>query len=371
MRIEHTTTSRNKLGYKQSFQAIRIPLHKGNYDAMLEAVYTISPFEKIELKRGQTKAGKIIDYVMTKSDSEKENKILDLLKNKLKSNIYTVEDKSVAKNTKRYYEPTAPLKNESVFGDDYSMTNNKRIILRANIDEELNTRSYWDTTSSKNEYKKVIDFLQKKTYIDDESMAFISDKYKLSGVRRAQKDGFLGEMPVYEEDAKEILTNLKEKANVKSIINLRSNNYKFKNICDELGLKYKYLFVSDTLEEPCFITFDKYCEKNRGLSNKKSIESYKEDAKSDVKDIISTFKVINDGQYYMGCSMWLGSTTKRVIALNEMFNPLCETKGYVQDAEIPVEKAKNFYKHLTDSDKKELGYTTEYEEQLKKRLNIE
>jgi len=366
MRIEHTVNSHDKLGYKQSFQAIKVPLKKGNYDAMLEAVYSVSPFEKIELKRGQTKAGKIIDYVMTKFGSEKENRILELLKTKLNSNISVVKDKSVAKNTRRYYEPIAsrllgPLDNSTrIFGVDAdpNSADARDFIWSCLLEKVEEKERFGGGRLSEYNLKKLMESLaSKESNIDDEKMYEIVDKFRIYNGQCVQKNGYIGQMLRFKQDA---LPELKA-AGIKTIINLEYFDEDFERACHDAGLEHIYLNVSNPYEDSYVFRpkkdFFKRCKTPEQLQRAQKV--YENTIKKEAENIIKIIETINKGNYYMGCNM-CHERTPQALSFNRYFNPKDKTAGMGVELYYSFKEVKNLYTHFTEADKKRLGYTPEF-----------
>lgn len=219
-----------------------------------------------------------------------------------------------------------------------------------------------------NEHKlrELISSLTGKIPVDDAKLDALRIDLNIHNFRKIQEHGYAGQSLSISCD-EVMLRGLKgfKKAGLNSIIDLTDSS-KYRKFCQERRLKYTSFPVDDSFwYQDIFIHDKEYFSKNPGGDRKF------------IKDLINFIKAINVGDYYMGCTCGV-KRTDWALLVNSYFNPKnslivnIESRPNIEyDLARYKERMKNLYQNLTDTDKEELGFTFEFENQLKHKLGIE
>lgn len=158
---------------------------------------------------------------------------------------------------------------------------------------------------------------------------------------KIQEDAIRGETLIERPEALRALEN----AGIKRVIDLRGyDGYEEK--CKKNGLEY---FGFEAYSIDCITSPREY-----------------------IQDVINFIKIIQKGDYYIGCSFGTHATDYALL-LNEFFNPKCKliskvsinNKGLLWDY---LRMIKITAKQLENDDKKALGWTPEFEKQFNERM---
>ncbi len=176
---------------------------------------------------------------------------------------------------------------------------------------------------------------------------------------------------------------LLRKSGVFSVIDLAGNPY-LKKACDNENLDYYGFDVECGFwSNPMFkddkeLLTNKKKELNKlGLSQSEieiELENYKSDIEIGRKNFMIRFKKLidkmNKGAFYICCDCG-DYRTPNVLALNTFFNPKWGgIRTYPTDVYM-YDLIKNMYNNLSMENKSDLGFTPEFEEKIKKELQIE
>lgn len=158
---------------------------------------------------------------------------------------------------------------------------------------------------------------------------------------------------------------------------------KLQEACEEKNLKYyKYEVPFDYWSNPIFISNTEL------IANKKielakynltktefdeQLDYYKKKVKRKRAEFMEKFvgltNIINKGHFYIGCE--LGEyRTPNILALNSYFNPNWQGQKMLPTDDFIYILMKNMYKNMTEFDKQKLGFTDKFEQNLRKKLNI-
>lgn len=212
----------------------------------------------------------------------------------------------------------------------------------------------------------------------------LREKTHIRNLSFIQEDGIRGEALHYNLEALKVL---KEKAGTKRVINLGYDSERYKEACSENEMEYyKFDFKQGDFwdKDPACKSLDSYvydnCEGYEFLNPEEFAKrkekyrfEYKETFRKSMDGIITFIKTIQKGDYYIGCENGQIATSQALL-LNKYFNPKNKLNDYNGDFEysVLVQKGlRGLYRNFTKEDKKELGWTKEFEEKLSKELRIE
>ena len=168
------------------------------------------------------------------------------------------------------------------------------------------------------------------------------------------------------------LATLKKKK-VKTIIDLaKLPDYDI--LCKLKGFDY-YAFPMflTYLENPPFVTREEFAETHK-IPNTRLPDDSEEFAYDNItREFIDKFKefisVVNKGNFYICCNHGK-LRTDAALLMNQYFNPKWDgDKSLKPDAE-QIERFGIFYENLTKRDKRDLGFTEEFEKDLCQKLGI-
>ena len=176
--------------------------------------------------------------------------------------------------------------------------------------------------------------------------------------------------------------DLLKKSNIKTIVDLAGFN-KLRDACEQKNINYyRYYIPLDYWSKPIFITNEELFGKKENELYKQALnkqeflaqmQDYKQKTESERKAFMDEFidftNVMNEGSLYIGCD--LGEfRTPNVLALNTYFNPKWQGDKIEPTTEFIRECIKNMYNNLSAEDKNRLGFTEEFDENLRTKLNI-
>lgn len=173
------------------------------------------------------------------------------------------------------------------------------------------------------------------------------------------------------------------KSGVSTVIDLQGFDA-LKEACKENHVDYFHYKVDfDYFDNPIFKTEKDIQENfnnnsyNKGLSAVKYNEELEKNniyvenkRRKFVEDFTELINVINDGGFYIGCEFG-EMRTSNILALNSYFNPKWSGKITHPQNEFVLKSMRNMYNNLSDIDKVHLGFTEEFETELKEKLGIE
>ncbi len=174
--------------------------------------------------------------------------------------------------------------------------------------------------------------------------------------------------------------DLLDNSNIYTVIDLAG----FDNLqteCKKRNINYfSYPIKPDFWSNPIFIDDNvlldkKICElQKKSLTQEKiapEIDRFKAEVKAARADFLKDFEtllnVISKGNFYISCELG-EDRTPNILALSTYFNP-----GWKGDKIEPTRNSvrnciKNMYNNLTEDDKLKLGFTEEFENELKEKL---
>jgi len=358
------TESINTYQKSPNFGAIRVPVSeyskKFNPGVIMDVMKHHIPDNKIKICRGQTKTGELVDYIMLKFTSVKE---IDIFKElaKLNKKVQAAPGPDPVRQIERFEKLRSPLDNSThIFGVDASPDSGvAREMIRERLLEKTEAiQKLSGGRLSEFEFKKMLKNLSpKESNIDDEKMCEIVDKFRIYNGQCVQKNGYIGGMLRFKQDA---LPELKA-AGIKTIINLEYFDEGFERACHDAGLEHIYLDIPNPYEDSYVFRpkkdFFKRCKTPEQLQLVQKV--YENTIKKEVENIIKLIETINKGNYYMGCNM-CHERTPQALSFNRYFNPKDKTAGMTVELYYSFKEVKNLFTHFTDADKKRLGYTPEF-----------
>ncbi len=145
-------------------------------------------------------------------------------------------------------------------------------------------------------------------------------------------------------------------------------------LCDLKKFKY-YTFplFNNYLDKPPFITRKEYLKThkipNTHLPDDSEEFAYDNEARYFIDNFKKLVSVINKGNFYICCNHGK-IRTDAALLLNQYFNPKWDGDTSLKATPEQLEKFKNFYNSLSIRDKRDLGFTQEFEQALCKKLGI-
>ena len=145
-------------------------------------------------------------------------------------------------------------------------------------------------------------------------------------------------------------------------------------LCDLKGFDY-YAFPMflKYRNNPPFVTREEFAQTHE-IPNTHLPDDSEEFAYDNIsREFIDKFKefisVINKGNFYICCNHGI-IRTDAALLMNQYFNPKWDGDMSLKPDEEQVEKFKIFYENLTNRDKRDLGFTEEFDQSLRKKLGI-
>lgn len=106
--------------------------------------------------------------------------------------------------------------------------------------------------------------------------------------------------------------------------------------------------------------------------NKKYLElrvnSHEKHIRQSVNRFVDYIETMQKGYYYIGCEYGTYKTDNYLL-LNSVFNPKAEEPILPHTDLVKIDMMKDLYKNLTPEDKKRMGWTKEFDENVPKRLD--
>ncbi|MBO6257321.1 hypothetical protein J6N69_04740 [bacterium] len=235
-----------------------------------------------------------------------------------------------------------------IIGYDDSVSQERRKYIRQHYENEIMPyQSIYEKEPRLDEYKlkQLIDFFAAKPKnIDGETIYGLplSNVHKISDSRRYSPNIYRGST-LY--DAPEWVIQKIKDSGIKTVINLADYGNSYRKKIEKNGLEYVDFNISSIR---C-----NYLNENE-KKNK----------------LISFIKAMQKEYVYMGCEYGTYKTDAAVM-INNLFNP--KVKGYCKIyspemiSDIP-QIADEIYLNMTEKDKKELGWTPEFEQQFNKKI---
>ena len=214
--------------------------------------------------------------------------------------------------------------------------------------------------------------VKKITYKDFESLD-TWENYKRTllptAIRRIKKNCYRGETLLYTPRR---LPPLKSKG-VTTVIDL-ANIPDYDILCNLKGFQY-YTFpiFLDYEKKPPFITRQEFAQTHKIPNTHLPDDSEEFAYDNEAREFINSFKdfvsVVNKGHFYI-CCKYGKLRTNTALLMNQYFNPEWDAHTALQADDEQIEKFKNFYENLSIRGKRDLGFTREFEEKLRKKLGI-
>ena len=224
------------------------------------------------------------------------------------------------------------------------------------------------------ELKTLVSNLTKPPKVDHEKLLGL----RIYNLEQVQENSYRGqslaEKPQY-------LFSLKD-AGIRTVIDLAGHGT-YKNSCENAGLKYKMFFAdSDFWINPVFESKEQYVSGlnslYKGFYSEEEIAQkqesfgiqYQDECRKFIEKFVDYIKTINKGNFYIGCSYGTYRTDDALI-FDKYFNPSCaQSKELKSRYNFSKRCMQQLYKNLSEQDKKQLEFTPEFEENLRKRLEI-
>ncbi len=176
--------------------------------------------------------------------------------------------------------------------------------------------------------------------------------------------------------------DLLKHSNVSTVIDLAAFN-NLRAECKQRNIGYyRYTVTPDFWANPIFadnqsLLCEKICELQEKALTKEEFSSELDKFKTKIMkeraDFMKNFEellsVMSQGNFYISCELG-ENRTPNILALNTYFNPnwhgdkIQPTRGFVKNC------IKNMYNNLTVEDKAKLGFTEEFEDELRENLHI-
>lgn len=182
-------------------------------------------------------------------------------------------------------------------------------------------------------------------------------------------------------DVPEALKTLKN-AGLERVIDL-VGYYSYDKVANDAGLEY---YCPDfgrgqlgVWEEEAFETSDAVLKKETYFytpvefeKNKKYLEqrvkSFERNSRRSVERFVDYIEIMQKGYYYIGCEYGTYKTDDFLL-LNEYFNPKVDA-GVPRGAMFKLDMMLTLYEKLTPEDKKRMGWTKEFDENVPKRIQM-
>ncbi len=158
-----------------------------------------------------------------------------------------------------------------------------------------------------------------------------------------------------------------KKRGIKNVIDV-SNMPAYDILCDIKGFKY-YCFAmfNTSLEKAPFISREEYAKKHKIPNNRLPDDSEEFAYDNTAREYIDKFKefvsVINQGNFYL-CDNFGAGIADTALLMNQYFNPKWDGDKSLKPDLQQLEKFEIFYENLTARDKRDLGFTEEFEKDL-------
>lgn len=195
------------------------------------------------------------------------------------------------------------------------------------------------------ELKKLGDDLIKPSTVQHELLKDLN----INAFNQVQENGYVGQALIYHKQTEKCLEQLK-KAGINQVIDaVLDPESGYKEACEEAGLTYhRFALPDDFWREKRHLEFD---------------------PQYFVNQIVNFIKQIQKGNFYLGC----GCGTERTIqalALSHFLNPQDCQFTYQEPREIclMINVLPKIHKELTPAHKKKMGWTPEFEEKFKARI---
>lgn len=231
---------------------------------------------------------------------------------------------------------------------------------------------YKEGRKSEYELNKMISNLRKTSNVNDEKLKDL----KIWNFSKVQKNAYRGQSL---DEKLEYLKTLKE-AGIKTIIDL-SGHASTERACKETGLEYKEFIIDDEFwnqavfqNEKLFLS-DKEDYLRTRCSDKKLADElkrhrneYHQNCKNFINNFTDFITTINKDHFYIGCDLGTDKTDD-ILMLSKWLNP--KDKQFAsKNPSAKIVYIESLYKNLTEADKQQLGYTPEFEEKLKRNIDL-
>ncbi len=188
-------------------------------------------------------------------------------------------------------------------------------------------------------------------------------------VKKINKNCYRGETLLYTPKR---LTALKHKG-VKNVIDL-ANVEDYDILCDLKGFKYyNFPLFLDYRKHPPFVTREQYRQKHQipdtHLPDDSEEFAYDNEARRFIDDFKELVNVINQGNFYISCDHGR-IRTDAALLMNQYFNPKWDGDKSLQPDAEQIVKFKIFYNNLSNRDKRDLGFTEDFDKDLRRKLAI-
>lgn len=350
-----------------TFGAVKVPVSaysdKINYGVITNLIEKYAPKDKIQIRRGLINNVEF-DYIMTKSNSIKEKNILREL-SKLSNAVLPVDARKIKSATNSYdkFMKTFDSKEFNVLGDVFSDSHDEFVkTLRKHISLDAISENNIDFNNSLGNRTKSVEELLKKSTVVDGRLSNL----KLNNFAKVQEDCYKGQS-LFEptEIGKAETFKIIKDAGIKTIIDYQANPLLVefrKEDCIDLGLEYFDFPMENLFFKNVF---------------KKHLEYLTPEDTQFIEKFKSFINLKQKGYTYEGC-MFGDERTDVALLLSKYFNPKdkqiedIESSSFIKESLKGYKiSMKNLYLNFSEKDKLDMGYTPEFDVNLRRRLGIE
>lgn len=244
----------------------------------------------------------------------------------------------------------------------------------------------WGSDISDNESSRVRDLIRERMYsriisapetVDSlPSYAHDIEDVFLKNFRKLGYNAYCGETL----NSKPAYLDLLKPSGVDTVIDL-VGYYNLEEACQDKELNYyKYPVNLGYWSHPIFVDNETLIKNKKNELYKESLTKkefdeklndhiqYIRDARAEfLEDFTKLAQIIKDGHFYLACE-YGEDRTPNILAMNSYFNPQWHGANTKPTSKYPYNAMKNMYFNLSDSDKKQLGITEDYDNKLREEF---
>ena len=203
------------------------------------------------------------------------------------------------------------------------------------------------------------------------------DDVHIPNLRKIGNNSCRGESLNFHLDKLDLLP----RSGIQTVIDLHGY-YDLQKACEDENINY-FAYpasVQNYFQNPIFKNDDEINDKIVKKLSKQSLTKSEFDQKFEVekvqteierkkfmKDFIELTKVINAGNFYIGCE-YGDYRTSNILTLNSYFNPNWIGKKSDTDRPWVLNAMRNMYNNLSEEDKQKLGFNETFEKELRSKL---
>lgn len=347
-----------------SFGAIRVPVcaygEKINYSAVSTILKKYAPKTKIE--RGLIDNLEY-DYIQINAKASKGKKIFGEILT-LYPEAKSIDGRTIKKSLNQYDKFMKGLDEEKVhvFTSDNETSLAARNWIRNDIYETLLSKTNTDYNGSLGlEANTNAMHRAQKRKLDEKNKYYNLLSEYIWNLDEVQENCYRGEAIAGKMIGKrENCLNLLKKLNIETIINYENKFKHFPTVCIKFGI--------EVIEFPIKTFWNsKICRTSK--------ETLNQDDKLYIQDFKNFINAKRKGYTYEGCGSGTDRTDQALL-LSKYFNPndnqFCDIENCMDEiGNIYKVRMHNLYKNLTEQDKLDMGYTKEFDANLRRKLRIE